>query len=33
MIPYFVHRELGVRVRGLGDKGFGDARGSSRATC
>jgi 1-acyl-sn-glycerol-3-phosphate acyltransferase len=27
MIPYFVHRELGVRVRGLADRGFGDVRG------
>lgn len=27
MIPYFVHRQLGVRVRGLADKGFGDVRG------
>ena len=27
MIPYFVHREIGVRVRGLADKGFGDVRG------
>ena len=27
MIPYFVHRQLGVRVRGLADKGFGDMRG------
>ena len=27
LIPYFVHRELGVRVRGLADRSFGDARG------
>ncbi len=27
MIPYFVHRQLGVRVRGLADRGFGDVRG------
>jgi 1-acyl-sn-glycerol-3-phosphate acyltransferase len=27
MIPYFVHRQLGVRVRGLADRGFGDLRG------
>ncbi|WP_328363130.1 acyltransferase family protein [Mycobacterium sp. NBC_00419] len=27
MIPYFVHRELGVRVRGLAEKSFGDVRG------
>lgn len=27
MIPYFVHRELGVRVRGLADRGFADMRG------
>ena len=27
MIPYFVHRELGVRVRGLADRNFGNMRG------
>ena len=27
LIPYFVHRELGVRVRGLADRSFADARG------
>lgn len=27
MIPYFVHRQLGTRVRGLADRGFGDVRG------
>lgn len=27
MIPYFVHRELGVRVRGLAEKSFGEMRG------
>jgi 1-acyl-sn-glycerol-3-phosphate acyltransferase len=27
MIPYFVHRELGVRVRGLAYRGLGDQRG------
>ena len=27
MIPYFVHRELGVRVRGLADRGFAEMRG------
>jgi len=27
MIPYFVHRELGVRVRGLADRSFGEMRG------
>jgi 1-acyl-sn-glycerol-3-phosphate acyltransferase len=29
MIPYFVHRELGVRVRGLADRNFGNMRGLS----
>ena len=27
LIPYFVHRELGVRVRGLADRSLADARG------
>lgn len=27
MIPYFVHRELGVRVRGLAEKQFGNMKG------
>ncbi|MFN8033133.1 MAG: lysophospholipid acyltransferase family protein [Mycobacterium sp.] len=27
MIPYFVHRELGVRVRGLADRNFANMRG------
>jgi 1-acyl-sn-glycerol-3-phosphate acyltransferase len=27
LIPYFVHRELGVRVRGLAERSFGDMRG------
>lgn len=29
MIPYFVHRELGVRVRGLADRGLAKQRGFS----
>ena len=29
MIPYFVHRELGVRVRGLANRGLADTRGLS----
>ena len=27
LIPYFVHRELGVRVRGLANRGLADQRG------
>lgn len=30
LIPYFVHRELGVRVRGLANKQVGDAKGLFR---
>lgn len=29
LIPYFVHRELGVRVRGLAERSFGDMCGLS----
>ena len=29
LIPYFVHRELGVRVRGLANRGLADQRGLS----
>lgn len=29
MIPYFVHRELGVRVRGLANRGLAEQRGFS----